>query len=1060
MKLTESALGSSRLTLFVAVLVLVAGVLAFLRFPSQEEPSTTIRDAMIFVYNPGLPVERMEQLVARPLEARLRELPEIKHVVSTVRTGSVIVQVTILERYSDLAPIWQKVRAKVTEASPQFPTGTLPPIVNDDFGRVAVASIAVTAPGFTMSEMREPLKRVRDRLYALHGVQNVSFHGLQDERVYIEFDRARLAGLGLAVPAVLQQLQQQNVVLSGGQMVMSGLNSALVASGEIRSLEALREFVLSVPDRNGQSENTLRLGDIAQIKVLPADPPDSAAIYKGDPAVVLGVSMSAGQNIKAFGQSLKSRMGELQQLLPAGFTLDYVTFQADVVEREMGKMNQVMGETIVIVMTVVVLFLGWRAGIIVGSIVPLTILGTLISMQFLHIELHSVSMAAIIIALGLLVDNGIVIVEDVERRLASGEARREACIQAGKTLAIPLLTSSLVIIFAFSPFFFGDTSINEYLRPLVVVLAIALLGSWLLCLTVTPLLCFYFLNASHHTSKSAAVPGGHITGHSTGHSTEDSTGVNSEARFYRTYRRVIHAVLNHKLIFFGTMAALLALALALLSTVPAGFLPKSDRPQYQVSIELQPGSDSRITLEKVQQISRWLSDKKINPEVTTSIGYVADGGPRIILGLNPPLPASHIGYFTVGVTSKKELDTMIARTRDHLAQHYPELRAEAKRFSLGSSDSGTVAYRIFGPDEVVLKSLGEQIKKELREVPGVVGVRDDWNNRIPRLNVQIDQAKARRLGVTSEDVATSLAARFSGVDVSMLRDGDTLVPVVVRGTPMQRQRTEDVANTLIYPAGAAPVPLSAIAAVSLGSEPSVVRRRDLSRTLTVEGRSETETAQQVVDRLAPFVSALKLAPGYSIQLGAEIEEAAEANAALSEYLPHAAIAMLILFIWQFGSFRKLLLILSIIPFTLIGVAPALKLAGEPLGFMANFGLLSLAGIIVNNAVLLLERIEAELHAGRNSREAVINAAVQRLRPIVMTKLTCVAGLVPLLLFGGPLWSGMAITIIGGLALGTLVTLGMVPALYEALFDSKLSKWIASKTTGRSPSDSDASATHA
>ena len=437
MKLTESALGSSRLTLFVAFLVLVAGVFAFLRFPSQEEPSTTIRDAMIFVSNPGLPVERMEQLVARPLEQRLRELPELKHVVSTVRTGSVIVQVTIQESYADLAPIWQKVRAKVAEVSPQFPSGTFPPVINDDFGRVAVASIAVTAPGFTMSEMREPLKQLRDRLYQLPGVQNISFHGLQDERVYIEFDQARLAGLGLAAPAILQQLQQQNVVLSGGQMVMSGLNSALVASGEIRSLQALREFVLSVPGRNGRFDNTIRLGDIAQIQVLPADPPDSAAIYHGEPAVVLGVSMRSGQNIQAFGRSLKARVSDLQQQLPAGFTLDYVTFQADVVDREMGKMNQVMGETIVIVMAVVVLFLGWRAGVIVGSIVPLTILGTLIAMQFLHIELHSVSMAAIIIALGLLVDNGIVIAEDIERRLVAGQPRREACIEAGKSLAIP-----------------------------------------------------------------------------------------------------------------------------------------------------------------------------------------------------------------------------------------------------------------------------------------------------------------------------------------------------------------------------------------------------------------------------------------------------------------------------------------------------------------------------------------------------------------------------------------------------------------------------------------------
>jgi multidrug efflux pump subunit AcrB len=737
--------------------------------------------------------------------------------------------------------------------------------------------------------------------------------------------------------------------------------------------------------------------------------------------VVLGVSMRPGRNVQEFGRALKARMAELQQALPAGFTLDDVTFQADVVQQEMGKMNRVMGETIVIVMAVVVLFLGWRAGIIVGSIVPLTILATLIAMQALGIELHNVSMAAIIIALGLLVDNGIVIAEDIERRLAAGEPRREACVNAGKTLAVPLLTSSLVIIFAFSPFFFGHTSINEYLRPLVVVLALSLLGSWLFCLTVTPLLCFHFLRPSHAAHRHEAP--------------------SAESGFYRGYRRVIRAVLDHKLAFLGAMAALFTGAMLLLASVPAGFLPQSDRPQYQISIELQPGSDSRATLAKVTEISRWLGDEQINPEVTTSIGYVADGGPRIILGLNPPLPASHIGYFTVGVKSKDDLDPAIARTRAWLAQAHPELRAEAKRFSLGSSDSGTVAYRISGPDEPLLKKLGEQIKASLLGVHGVVDVRDDWANRVPRIDVQVDQRKARRLGVTSEDIATSLGARYTGIAVSTLHDGDTLVPLIVRGTEAERQHPEDLGNSLIHPAnGASAVPLSAVATVTVGSEPSVIRRRDLVRTLTVSGRSETETARQVVDRLAPAIAQLDLPPGYRIELGAEIEEAAEANEALGQYLPHAGIAMLVLFIWQFGSFRKLALILAIIPFALIGVAPALKLAGEPLGFMANFGLLSLAGIIVNNAVLLLERIEAELHAGRNTREAVVSSAVQRLRPIVMTKLTCVAGLVPLLLFGGPLWSGMAVTIIGGLLLGTLVTLGLVPVLYELLFDGALARW--------------------
>ena len=1026
MKLTESAFNSTRLTFFAALLILVSGVVAFLSFPSQEEPSTTVRDAIVIVANPGLPAERMEQLVARPLEERLRQLPELKHVTSTVRPGTVILQVNLRDEVRDLMPVWQRMRAKIEEARPLFPAGTLPPQINDDFGRVAIASIAVTAPGFSMSEMREPLKRLREGIYAIKGVQGVSFHGLQDERVYIEFDRTRLAGLGLGANAVLQQLHQQNVVLSGGQVVLSGLNSAVVASGEIRSLEALRDFVLAVPASAGTAPATVRLGDIAQIRVLPADPPESAAIYRGDNAVVLGVSMRPGQNIKMLGQELKERVAQLEQQLPAGFSLDFVTYQADVVEREMGSMNRVMAETIVIVMAVVVLFLGWRAGIIVGSIVPLTILATLLVMRALSIELHIVSMAAIIIALGLLVDNGIVIAEDVERRLAMGEDRRTACIRAGQSLGIPLLTSSLVIIFAFSPFFFGNTTVNEYLRPLVIVVALSLLSSWLLCLTVTPLLCYFFLKPGHHNADEPP----------------------KETGFYAGYARVIRKVLEHKGKMLAAMTVLFIGSMVLLSRVPAGFLPPSERPQYQVAIELQPGSDARRTQTVVRDLSLWLSDKKANPEVTTSIGYVADGGPRVVLVLSPPLPASHVGYFTVSVQSAKDVAPMIERTRQWMAQRYPDVRVDAKRFSRSANDAGTVAYRISGPDETVLRDIGTKIEGVLRPLPGMVQVRNDWGPRVPRVDVQIDQRKARRLGISSEDIATSLGARYTGVEVSVLRDGDTLVPLVVRGSDAERARPEDLANTLIHPAsGAAPVPLSALASVSLSSEPSAIRRRDLVRTLTVEGRSTQATAQQIVDRAAPDIAKIALPPGYRIEMGAEIEEAADSNASLKTCRPLAVVAMLLLFVWQFNSFRKLTLIVGIIPFAMIGVAPALLLGGEPLGFMANFGILSLGGIIVNNAVLLLERIEAELAAGKPRREAVVSAAMARLRPIVMTKLTCVAGLIPLLLFGGSLWAGMALTIIGGLLLGTLITLGLVPVLYELLFGGRLARWLEQRRSG-------------
>lgn len=1034
MSITVAALRSSRLTFFVALLILITGALAFLTFPSQEEPSVTVRDALVFVANPGLPAERMEQLVARPLEDRLRLLNELKTVTSTVRSGTVILKVTLRDDVRELMPVWQRVRAKVQEVEPLFPEGTFPAQINDDFGQVAIASIAVTAPGFSMSEMREPLKQLREGVYRVPGVQGVTFYGLQEERIYVEFDRARLAGLGLSPGAVLQQLKQRNVVQSGGQAVLSGVNGAIVASGELESPKELEEMMLAVPSDGSASEagtGTVRLGDIARLQVQTPDPPDSAAIYQGEDAVVLGVSMRPGQNIKTVGQALKARVAELEQQLPAGFAVDYVTFQADVVDREMGNMNRVMMETVAVVMIVVVLFLGLRPGIVVGSIVPLTILATLLVMRSLSIELHIVSMAAIIIALGLLVDNAIVIAEDVERRLAAGEDRWQACTEAGRTLGIPLLTSSLVIIFAFSPFFFGHTTTNEYLRPLVVVLTLCLLGSWVLCLTVTPLLCLLFL-------KDHA-----------GGTVEPESGTPEEkSRFYALYARVIRRVLDHKALFMGGMVIVLAGALTVLAALPAGFLPPSDRPQFQIDLELQPGSDARITRQVVRDLSRWLSDREVNPEVTTSIGYVAEGGPRVVLVLNPPLPASHIGYFTVSVTHPKEVEAVMARTQKWMETSHPDVRVDAKRFSRSTNDTGTVAYRISGPDEESLRSIGEQVKVALRAVPGLVQVRDDWGPRTPRVDVQIDQDRARRLGIGSEDVATALATRYTGLTVSVLRDFDTLVPVIVRGTAEERARPEDLVNTLVTPsAGGTPVPLSAVATVSLVSEPAAIQRRNLVRTLTVIGRSTLGTAQQTVDQVAGVIGGIALPPGYRIELGAEIEDAAEANIALEQYLPHAVVAMLILFIWQFGSFRKLTLIVGIIPFALIGVGPAMTFAGEPMGFMATFGLLSLAGIIVNNAVLLLERIDVELAAGKCRREAVVAAAVARLRPIVMTKLTCIAGLIPLLLFGGTLWSGMAVTIMGGLLLGTLITLGVVPALYEVLFCDRLSGW-SQKLFGR------------
>ncbi|QSQ54043.1 efflux RND transporter permease subunit [Xanthomonas translucens pv. undulosa] len=438
------------------------------------------------------------------------------------------------------------------------------------------------------------------------------------------------------------------------------------------------------------------------------------------------------------------------------------------------------------------------------------------------------------------------------------------------------------------------------------------------------------------------------------------------------------------------MLLLLAAATTILSSIPYSFMPKSDRLQFQMPVTLQPGSDSRETLRTVQSISRWLADRKRNPEIVDSIGYVADGGPRIVLGLNPPQAAANIAYFTVSMRPGTDLDALIARVRQHIRQGYPVVRAEPKRFSMGSTESGVAIYRAAGSDEAQLRRIAAGIAQALRQLPGTIDVSDDWEIRLPRYDVRVDQVKARRAGVDSDDIAQALQLRYSGIDVW------------------------------------------AIAEIALSSEPSAIQRRNLSRAITVSGHNPGMTTDEVAAALAGKVAALRLPPGYRIEMGGELEDSAEANQALLQYMPHALGAILLLFIWQFNSFRKLFIVVASVPFVLIGAALALLVTGYPFGFMVTFGLLALAGIIVNNAVLLLERIDAELADGLGRHEAVIAAALKRLRPIVMTKLTCIVGLIPLMLFAGPLWTGMAITMIGGLALGTVGTLGVIPMLYDLL----------------------------
>mgnify|MGYP001397580244 CR=1 FL=1 len=1010
MDLTTFSFKRSQFILFAVLATLFASISALQDFPSQEEPSIHIRIAATYAICPGMSVYQMENLVARPMEEHIRELAEVKKITTRVRPGFVLTTVEIQDRYNDLQPIWQRLRSKMREIEPDMPEGVQGPFVDDDYGRVTVASLAISAPGFDWNEIRDRSKWLRDRLYSIPGTERITIHGLDNEAIYLEISNAELARHNLTPSRLIAELGHQNIIIPSGEIESGNSILPVSTTGDILSINQLQRIPITL--NNGK---VAYLGDLVTVKRGLSDPQNKAAFFDGKPTVVLAVSMADGQNVLSFCNKLKTKVTSLERELPAGFKIDFVTFQADVVKQEIDRVKHVLFETLVVVLIVVVVFVGLRTGVIVGTIVPLTLLLALLVMRWCDIELDTVSLAALIISLGLLVDNGIVIAEDVLRRIGSGQSAAEAARMAGKTLAIPLLTSTLACVAAFLPLTLSKTVSGEYARALSTVLTITLLCSWCLCLTVTPLLC----------SRYAKVNPKHQ------HSDEETA---YQTRFYKIFRRIVDGLLAHRVLYLFSMIFLLIIAGIASVWVPQSFLPNSGRMQIQIPLDLAPNASSTETISSVQRLAEWLNDRKINPEIINHITYVGEGGPRVVLAIDPPDPVPHSAYIIVNLRQGTDPAKVLERVRSHLDSNHPEMRAIPRRFSFGMHDAGTVIYRISGPDIATLRELSTQYQQAFRTVNGTRDIRDDWEANIGRFKVVVDQEKARKAGVSSADISTSLRLVYGAQPVSGFRDDDRTLPVLWRAPENERKAMNRLSTAMVFSQnGTQAVPLSQVARIDFIGEPSIIRRYNLERTVSVYARNPGLSSYELVKSVKPAVEKITTPPGYTVELGGEIEENEEANQALFEYLPLSIILLIGVFITQFNSLRKVVVIMICVPFCFIGVVLGMIVLHGEFNFMAMLGMLALAGIIVSNAVLLLDRIEIELGAGRSRHEAIVMASLKRLRPILMTKLTCIAGMVPMLLFGGPLWHGLAVAIIGGLSLGTLVTLGLVPVVYSLLF---------------------------
>ena len=1023
MSLTRQAIDKNRITAVALVLILFAGVDAFFSLPQDEDPGFIIRTAQVLTLFPGASPDRVELLVSDKLEKAIQEIPQLDFVSSISRNGVSEVFVNIQESESRMRPIWDDLRRKVERARRDLPEGVVGPFVNDEFGDVFGILIAVTGEGFTYAELKEVADQVRNELLKIRDAAKVEIVGAQEERVFVEYSNARLAELGLSAVYLKQVLESRNILLPGGDINTGDERIILEPSGSFESVEDLARTVLSVPGSSG----LIYLQDIARVTRGTIDPPESKVRSSGVPALAMGVSLRKGGNLITLGDSVKETIRNLEARYPIGIEFDIVAFQPEVVERKVDEFVSNLFQAILIVIVVMLVSLGLRTGLVVSSLIPMAMVMSLLVMGLAGIGLDQISLAALIISLGLLVDNSIVMSESILVGIGEGQPAVDAAVSAAGELKVPLLTSSLTTAAAFLPIYLAESTTGEYCAPLFKVVAITLLCSWLLSLTMVPLLCVRFLRVQRRESSGF------------------------ESRWHRMYRNVLIGLLRRRLLSLLGVVVIFIGVLQLFAFIPSIFFPPKDRPLFSAELELPIGTPIERTEEVVASIEAFLRDEMMPGDdggegVTSWASFIGAGPPRYTLTYSPKAPSSEYAMLLVNTTSYPAIDaTLIPRLERYCIEAFPDLKATIRSMLNGPPVTDPVEIRLSGEDADALFRIVDDVKAELEQIPGTKNISDNWGARTKKLDVRIDQARARRAGLSSQDVAISLQTSLTGFETTQYREGDEIIPVTLRTVEAERRDPGKLETMNIFSqATGQTVPLSQVADLEIVWQPSKILRRDGLKTVTVScGLEEGVTAVEVVNVLDAWLGTERAGwpVGYTYEYGGEIEASVEANQSVGEKVPVAALVIILLLVGQFNSIRKPMIILLTIPLGLIGVIIGLLIGNSYFGFMTFLGVISLAGIVINNAIVLIDRISIETDVnGLEPDRAIIVAGQRRLRPIVLTTCTTIGGMLPLWYGGGVMFQPMAIAIIFGLLFATALTLGVVPLLYALLYRVDFSRF--------------------
>ena len=988
---------------------LLGGLYGFNTVGRLEDPSFTIKEAIVFTQYPGAAASEVEREVTEKLETAVQQMPQLRDVLSESAPGISEIQVRVRDEYdgAELPQIWDELRKRMRDAAPTLPPGAGEPLVFDDFGDVYGILYAVTAPGYSDAEVRDVSDWLRRELLVVDGVSKVETAGVPEERIYVEIPQENLARLGLPVQSVLATLSNENNVVDAGETPAGERLLRIDIPPSIGGVETIENLLISPRDA-GQ---TIRLSDIATVSREPVERDDVYIYRHGERAFTIGVSGLADANIVDVGEAVEARLAALEPDLPIGFELHPIYEQHVVVDEAINGFLLNLALALAIVIGVLCVFMGWRAGVAVGTVLLLTVAGTLFFMAMFDLTMQRISLGALIIAMGMLVDNAIVVTESMQVSVQRGERRLKAAEQAVASTQWPLLGATVIGIMAFSGIGLSPDSTGEFLFSLFAVIAVSLMLSWLLAITVAPMIAFHLFKSE---KGKKAEP--------------------YRSPVYSVYRRTLTAALTRRWLTIATLIAVTVASYWGFGFVKQSFFPNSNTPIFYVNITEPQGADILETDRTVRDIARFAAAQ---PEAVSVDAFVGRGATRFMLTYVSEQPNPAYGQLVVRTDSLEEIPALSDRILAHINDTHPDVNARAERIVFGPPAGAQLEARFMGPDADVLRALGEAAMTRLRTEGNVRDLRTDWRNRELVLVPQIIQERARTIGVTREDIADALRFATEGVTVGVFREGDELIPIAARAPLAERVEPENLSDRLIWsPAQEAYVPMNQVVdGFELDAQDTLIQRRDRVRTLTVQANPpDGETAASAFQRFSAVVSDIELPRGYTLEWGGEHEASQQANESLGGVLPFSFIVMLVTSFLLFQTVRQPLIIWAIVPMAVCGVTVGLLATGVAFSFTALLGFLSLSGMLIKNAIVLVDEVDQRIRRGEERFEAVRDGSVTRLRPVFLAAGTTILGMTPLVF--DAFFQGMAVTIISGLAFATVLTLIATPALYALFFAIK------------------------